>query len=135
MYVEHDDFDVYIGKAVDQPAAPGRARFRRGTADLEEIVASVPVLSFGVFGNAGAGDHGGVDVRRRTLIPSSHGDFGGHGVTVGPNGHSKLERVLADRELAGIYRAWSRSATARMTANCSLVPRSHSSPKTPTKTR
>ena len=52
VYVEHDDFDVYIGtrpSTSKQHLADLGSRAR--TADLDEIVASVPVLSFGVFGN------------------------------------------------------------------------------------
>jgi hydroxymethylpyrimidine pyrophosphatase-like HAD family hydrolase len=104
VYVEHDDFDVYIGERPSTSeqhltALGTRAR----TADLDEIVASVPVLSFGVFGNEEHVILGVVDGLARYADPRvTHGDFGGHGVTVGPNGLSKWNGVLAYCELAGI---------------------------------
>ncbi len=66
-------------------------------------MASVPVLSFGVFGNEEHVILGVVDALARHADPRvTHGDFGGHGVTVGPNGLSKWNGVLAYCELAGI---------------------------------
>jgi HAD superfamily hydrolase (TIGR01484 family) len=104
VYVEHDDFDVYVGtrpSTSKQHLAALGARAR--TADLAEIVASVPVLSFGVFGNEEHVILDVVDALARHADPRvTHGDFGGHGVTVGPNGLSKWNGVLAYCELAGI---------------------------------
>jgi HAD superfamily hydrolase (TIGR01484 family) len=104
VYVEHDDFDVYIGERPSTSrqhltALGSRAR----TANLDEIVASVPVLSFGVVGNEEQVIMGVVDALARYADPRvTHGDFGGHGVTVGPYGHSKWNGVLAYCDLAGI---------------------------------
>jgi hydroxymethylpyrimidine pyrophosphatase-like HAD family hydrolase len=61
------------------------------------------VLSFGVFGNEEHVILGVVDGLARYADPrATHGDFGGHGVTVGPYGLSKWNGVLAYCELAGI---------------------------------
>ncbi len=107
VYVEHDNFDVYIGtrpSTSKQHLAALGSRAR--TADLDEIVASVPVLSFGVFGNEEHVIMGVVDGLARYADPriahGDFGDFGGHGVTVGPTGLSKWNGVLAYCELAGI---------------------------------
>ena len=61
------------------------------------------MLSFGVFGNEEHVIMAVVDDLARHADPRvTHGDFGGHGVTVGPNGLSKWNGVLAYCELAGI---------------------------------
>jgi HAD superfamily hydrolase (TIGR01484 family) len=105
VYIEDPDFDVYIG---DNPSTSDAhlhalgARARR--AELEEVVASVPVLSFGMFGTRQevidavvAGLHLIADPR------VSFGDFGGgHGMTVAPVGLSKWTGVLAYCERAGV---------------------------------
>ncbi len=51
VYIEHPDYDVYIGSSPSTSEQHLVALGARAcTADLDEIVASVPVLSFGVFG-------------------------------------------------------------------------------------
>jgi HAD superfamily hydrolase (TIGR01484 family) len=104
VYVEDDDFDVYIGanpSTSEQHLAALGSRAR--TANLDEIVVSVPVLSFGVFGNEERVIMGVVDALARYADPRvTHGDFGGHGVTVGPYGLSKWNGVLAYCERTGI---------------------------------
>jgi hydroxymethylpyrimidine pyrophosphatase-like HAD family hydrolase len=104
VYVEHDDFDVYIGtRPSTSPQHLTALGARARTADLAAIVASVPVLSFGVFGHEEHVILGVVDALSRHADPRvTHGDFGGHGVTVGPYGLSKWNGVLAYCELAGI---------------------------------
>ena len=104
VYIEDPDFDVYIGARPSTSKghldALG-ARARR--ADLEEIVASVPVLSFGFFGEREEVVDAAVAELRLISDPRvSHGDFGGHGVTVAPVGLSKWTGVLAYCERAGI---------------------------------
>ena len=104
VYIEDPDFDVYIG---DHPSTSDEhlhalgSRARR--ADLEEIVASEPVLSFGFFGSREEIVDAVVAELRGIGDPRvSHGDFGGHGVTVAPVGLSKWIGVLAYCERAGI---------------------------------
>jgi hydroxymethylpyrimidine pyrophosphatase-like HAD family hydrolase len=104
VYVEHDDFDVYVGTRPSTSETHLRALGTRArTADLEEIVATVPVLSFGIFGNEEHVIARVVEGLRLVADPRvSHGDFGGHGVTVAPIGLSKWIGVLAYCELAVI---------------------------------
>jgi len=103
VYIEDPDFDVYIG---DHPSTSDGhlealgSRARRG--DLEEIVSSVPVLSFGFFGTREEVVEAVVAELRFADPRVSHGDFGGHGVTVAPVGLSKWIGVLAYCERAGI---------------------------------
>jgi HAD superfamily hydrolase (TIGR01484 family) len=104
VYVEHDDFDVYIGARPSTSEAHLRALGSRAcTADLEEVVASVPVLSFGIFGKEEHVIARVVDDLTTNASPRvTQGDFGGHGVTVSPIGLSKWDGVLAYCELSGI---------------------------------
>jgi hypothetical protein len=104
VYVEHDDLDVFIGarpstSSTHLDALGTRAR----TADLDEIVATVPVLSFGIFGLEEQVVARVVPGVSRHADPRlTAGDFGGHGVTVGPYGLSKWDGVLAYCARAGI---------------------------------
>jgi hydroxymethylpyrimidine pyrophosphatase-like HAD family hydrolase len=104
VYVEHEDFDVYIGARPSTSEAHLRALGNRARpADLEEIVASVPVLSFGIFGKEEHVIARVVDGLAVFADPRvTRGDFGGHGVTVAPIGLSKWDGVLAYCELHGI---------------------------------
>jgi hydroxymethylpyrimidine pyrophosphatase-like HAD family hydrolase len=104
VYVEHDDFDVYIGRRPSTSAAHLRALGERARpADLDEVVATAPVLSFGAFGLQ---EHVVARVlpgiTRHADPRVTHGDFGGHGVTVGPYGLSKWNGVLAYCARVGI---------------------------------
>jgi hydroxymethylpyrimidine pyrophosphatase-like HAD family hydrolase len=104
VYVEHAEFDVYVSATPSTSeqhllALGSRAR----TSDLEEVVASVPVLSFGVFGRPEHEILRAVEGLARCADPRvTKGDFGGHGVTVAPVGLSKWDGVLAYCLLAGI---------------------------------
>ena len=104
VYVEDADFDVYVGEHPSTSNAHLHAlgaRARR--ADLEDIVASVPVLSFGIFGTREEVIDAAVAALRLVADPRvTHRDFGGHGVTVAPLGLSKWIGVLAYCERAGI---------------------------------
>jgi hydroxymethylpyrimidine pyrophosphatase-like HAD family hydrolase len=104
VYVEHDDFDVYVGALPSTSTSHLRALGNRARpADLDEVVATVPVLSFGIFGleeHVVARVVPGVNQHADPRL--THGDFGGHGVTVGPHGLSKWDGVLAYCARAGI---------------------------------
>ncbi len=104
VYVEHDDFDVYVGQHPSTSPSHLRALGERTrTADLDEVVTTTPVLSFGVFGleeHVVARVLPGVS--RHADPRTTSGDFGGHGVTVGPHGLSKWDGVLAYCARAGI---------------------------------
>ncbi|HXY91802.1 MAG TPA: HAD family hydrolase [Acidimicrobiia bacterium] len=104
VYVEHDDYDVYIGARPSTSAEHLRALGTRAVeADLDAVVASVPVLSFGVFGKHEEEIARVLAGLARVADPRvTHGDFGGHGVTVGPVGLSKWTGVLAYCERHGI---------------------------------
>ena len=104
VYIEHQDYDVYIGSSPSTSEQHLLALGARAcTADLDEIVASVPVLSFGVFGRDEEQILRVVDGLAEHADPRvTHGDFGGHGVTVNPIGLSKWVGVLAYCELAGV---------------------------------
>lgn len=104
VYVEHSDFDVYIAERPSTSAEHLRALGSRArTADLDEIVASVPVLSFGVFGQEETAIARAVEALTGAADPRvTIGDFGGYGVTVAPIGLSKWVGVLAYCELSGI---------------------------------
>jgi hydroxymethylpyrimidine pyrophosphatase-like HAD family hydrolase len=104
VYIEHADYDVYIS---DRPSTSELHLTALGTraciGDLEEIVATVPVLSFGVFGRDEHEIRDAVDGIAPHADPRvTHGDFGGHGVTVNPVGLSKWVGVLAYCELTGL---------------------------------
>jgi hypothetical protein len=105
VYVEHDDLDAYVS---DQPStSPSHLASlgpRAVCADLDDVVATSGVLSFGVFGLAESalrdvastvGDHGEARVLRDTW--SEH-----HGLTVAPVGLSKWTGVVAYCELHGV---------------------------------
>jgi HAD superfamily hydrolase (TIGR01484 family) len=104
VYVEHDDFDVYIGTTPSTSAQHLRALGDRARpADLEETVASVPVLSFGIFGKEEhviAGVVAGLAAFADPRVTQT--EFGGHGVTVSPIGLSKWDGVLAYCARSGI---------------------------------
>jgi hydroxymethylpyrimidine pyrophosphatase-like HAD family hydrolase len=104
VYVEHPDYDVYVGSSPSTSEQHLVALGARAcTADLDEIVASVPILSFGVFGRDEEQILRAVDGLAAHADPRvTHGDFGGHGVTVNPVGLSKWVGVLAYCALVGI---------------------------------
>jgi hydroxymethylpyrimidine pyrophosphatase-like HAD family hydrolase len=98
LYVEHPDYDVYVGTSPstssEHLAAIGA---RVCEADLDEIVAGTPVLSFGVFGHdasrlapvaAALAAHAEARVIADTWSDAS-------GMTVNPVGLSKWVGVLA----------------------------------------
>jgi hypothetical protein len=104
VYIEHAEYDVYVSTRPSTSDLHLTALGERAcTADLEEIVATVPVLSFGVFGRDEQEILQAVDGITPHADPRvTHGDFGGHGVTVNPLGLSKWVGVLAYCELCGI---------------------------------
>ena len=105
VYVEHTEIEIYVG---ERPSThPGHlASFgpRAVTADLDEIVATEPVLGFGVIGHpleplitvvAGIGGHAETHL-------SGDSQWGGDTLTVAPPGLSKWAGVLAYCELVGL---------------------------------
>ena len=105
VYVEHEHIEIYVG---GQPSTnPGHlASFgtRAVFADLDAIVATEPVLGFGVIGHP---------VEPLTAVVDAIGDraethlagdslWGGSTLTVAPPGLSKWAGVLAFSALAGI---------------------------------
>jgi hydroxymethylpyrimidine pyrophosphatase-like HAD family hydrolase len=104
VYIEHADYDVYIGPTPSTSDQHLHALGARAcAADLDEIVRSVPVLSFGVFGREDEEIRRAVDGIVAHADPRvTQGDFGGHGVTVGPIGLSKWVGVLAFCEREGL---------------------------------
>lgn len=105
VYVEHVDIEVYVG---NRPSTnPGHlASFgpRAVASDLDEIVATVPVLGFGVIGHdlepltqvvVAIGNHAETHL-------SDDSQWGGDTLTVAPPGLSKWVGVLAYCERAGI---------------------------------
>ncbi len=105
VYVEHDDIEVYVGA---RPSTnPGHlASFgpRAVTADLDVIVATAPVLGFGVIGHpleplmavvGTIGDHAETHL-------ANDSQWGGDTLTVAPPGLSKWAGVLAYCERAGL---------------------------------
>jgi hydroxymethylpyrimidine pyrophosphatase-like HAD family hydrolase len=105
VYVEHTEIEIYVG---ERPSThPGHlASFgpRAVTAHLDEIVATQPVLGFGVIGHplgplmtvvAGIGDHAETHL-------SGDSQWGGDTLTVAPPGLSKWAGVLAYCELVGL---------------------------------
>jgi hydroxymethylpyrimidine pyrophosphatase-like HAD family hydrolase len=104
VYVEHDDYDVYIRERPSTSDQHLRALGRCACpADLDEIVASVHELSFGIFGQDEQLIDGVLPSLAAVADPrATHGDLGGHGVTVGPVGLSKWNGVLAHCSRAGL---------------------------------
>ena len=105
VYVEHSDIDIYVGS---QPSTnPGHlASFgsRAVCANLDEIVATVPVLSFGIIGHepeplAHAVSAIGIGAEVHLDADSL---WGGDTLTVAPLGLSKWAGVLAYCDRAGI---------------------------------
>jgi hypothetical protein len=105
VYIEHDDIDVYVG---ERPSTSERHLSSMGAravhADLDEIVVSTGVLSFGVFGleestlhrvATAVGSRAEARVVRDTW--SEH-----HGLTVAPVGLSKWTGVVAYCDRHGI---------------------------------
>ena len=105
VYVEHVHIEVYVGS---RPSTHPRHLASFGTravpADLDEIVATVPVLGFGVIG------HpiepllhvvGTIGDRAETHL-SGDSQWGGDTLTVAPPGLSKWTGVLAYCEIKGI---------------------------------
>ena len=105
VYIEHDHIEVYVGT---RPSTnPGHlASFGTAAvaADLDEIVATEPVLGFGVIG------HpiepllhviGAIGDQAETHL-SGDSQWGGDTLTVAPPGLSKWAGVLAYCELAGV---------------------------------
>jgi hydroxymethylpyrimidine pyrophosphatase-like HAD family hydrolase len=105
VYVEHDAIEVYVGaRPSTNPGHLASFGARAVTADLDEIVATQPVLGFGVIG------HpiepllhvvGTIGDRAETHL-SGDSRWGGDTLTVAPPGLSKWAGVLAYCELAGI---------------------------------
>ncbi len=98
VYVEHPDLDVYVGRAPStSPEHLAALGDRARLADLDEVVATTPVLSFGVFGHDAATLHGIAssigDQAVAHVVADTWGDR--HGLTVAPVGLSKWSGVLA----------------------------------------
>jgi Cof subfamily protein (haloacid dehalogenase superfamily) len=105
VYVDDPDLDIYVS-ATPSTHAGHLASFgpRAVPADLDEIVATRPVLSFGIIGRP----HGdlarvvtavGTGFETHLLWDSSYGD---HTLSVVPLGISKWAGVLAYCRLAGL---------------------------------
>jgi hydroxymethylpyrimidine pyrophosphatase-like HAD family hydrolase len=105
VYVEHVDIEVYVGaRPSTNPGHLASFGTRAVPADLDEIVATVPVLGFGVIGHpleplvhvvGTIGDHAETHL-------SGDSQWGGDTLTVAPPGLSKWAGVLAYCELAGL---------------------------------
>ena len=106
VYVEHTEIEIYVGARPFDPSWASRRRSARRAvaADLDEIVATQPVLGFGVIGHAleplmtvvaGIGDHAETHL-------AGDSQWGGDTLTVAPPGLSKWAGVLAYCKLAGI---------------------------------
>jgi HAD superfamily hydrolase (TIGR01484 family) len=98
VYVEHPDIDVYVSTtpstSAEHLAALGdRAR----VADLDEIVATVPVLSFGMFGHEADQlariAHAIESAAEARVLADTWSTA--HGINVAPAGLSKWTGVLA----------------------------------------
>jgi hydroxymethylpyrimidine pyrophosphatase-like HAD family hydrolase len=105
VYVEHTEIEIYVGA---RPSThPGHlASFGTGAviADLDEIVATEPVLGFGVIGHAREPLRavvGAIGDAAETHL-SGDSQWGGDTLTVAPPGLSKWAGVLAYCERAGI---------------------------------
>ncbi|MCU1456580.1 MAG: Hydrolase superfamily [Actinomycetia bacterium] len=105
VYVEHADIDVYVGAAPStHPAHLASFGGRAVQADLDAIVATVPVLSFGIIGHphaplaevvASIGD----DSETHLLVEPLYGETT---LNVVPVGISKWAGVLAYCAKAGL---------------------------------
>jgi hydroxymethylpyrimidine pyrophosphatase-like HAD family hydrolase len=105
VYVEHDDIEVYVGgRPSTHPDHLASFGPRAVTADLDEIVAGMPVLSFGVIGHDGAvlaRVPGQLDGHAETHLDDDR-TFGGSTLTVSPRGLSKWAGVVAYCARAGL---------------------------------
>ncbi len=105
VYVEHPDIDVYVSTAPSTSAEHLAALGSRACeADLDEIVATVPVLSFGMFGHeadalARVAHAIESSAEARVLADTFSA---GHGINVAPPGLSKWTGVLVYCERHGI---------------------------------
>lgn len=105
IYVEHDDVDAYVSDAPStSPEHLAIMGARAVCADLDEVVATASVLSFGVFGQhrevltaiAASID----DASAPLLLPDSLGDL--EGLAVAPAGLSKWTGVEVYCERHGL---------------------------------
>jgi hydroxymethylpyrimidine pyrophosphatase-like HAD family hydrolase len=105
VYVEHPTIEVYVSDAPStSPEHLAALGDRAQLADLDEVVATMPVLSFGVFGHDAAALHriaASIDDRAVAhVVADTWSD--GHGITVAPVGLSKWSGVLAYCARGGI---------------------------------
>jgi len=105
VYVEHPAIEVYVsGAPSTSPEHLAALGDRARLADLDEVVATAPVLSFGVFGHEAATLHriaAAIDDRAEPhVVADTWSD--GHGLTVAPVGLSKWSGVLAYCARAGV---------------------------------
>jgi HAD superfamily hydrolase (TIGR01484 family) len=104
VYVDHPDVDVFVGDAPSTHPEHLASLTTSDEADLDEIVASLPVLMFGIMGHAS----GPLDDARAglTSIAEAHfaadRQYGAHALTVTPRGLSKWVGVRAYCERASL---------------------------------
>jgi Cof subfamily protein (haloacid dehalogenase superfamily) len=104
VYVEHDDYEVYLGpEPSTHPEHAASFGEQGGRSDLDEVVATLPVFMFGILGQT--------EASLAAFAPSvtgigethvSHDFYGGHGITVVPRGLSKWVGVRAYCDAAGL---------------------------------
>ena len=105
IYVEHETIDAYVSdRPSTSPEHLAALAHRSRQADLDEVVATMPVLSFGIFGLDEAllaPIAASIDARSTPMIlPDTWSDA--HGLAVAPYGISKWTGVLAHCARRGI---------------------------------
>ncbi len=104
IYVDHDRYDAFHGP--NPSTHPGHRAALGSTAieaDTSAIVASEPVLMFGIIGNRPEPLVGVADAVRDVAVPHVSPDqWGGHTITVTPRGLSKWVGVVEYCSQVGI---------------------------------
>ena len=104
VYVEHDDYEVYLGpEPSTHPDHAASFGPQGGRSDLDEIVATLPVFMFGLLGQTRASlDAFAPSAGAIGETHVAHDFYGGHGITVVPRGLSKWVGVRAYCDAAGL---------------------------------
>ena len=106
VYVEHDDYEVYLGpEPSTHPEHAASFGHHGGRGDLDEVVDTLPVFMFGLLGQTRsslAAFAPAVAEIGETHV--DHDFYGGHGITVVPRGLSKWVGVQAYCDAAGLDR-------------------------------
>ena len=140
VYVEHDDIEVYVGaRPSTNPGHLASFGTRAVTADLDEIVATAPVLGFGVIGHPlepldGRRRHHRRPRRDAPLRRLAVGRRHAHRRATGALEVGRCPRLLRARGPRLRTRARDRRRAQR-SWSCSPTRRSPSSPRTRSPTR